>query len=487
MKHIKILVSLLVVLGFIAFPSVGVKASGPAGSWYSGIACQNLDQTNAANVTLSFYPEMNGASAFDYPDTIAAGGSKNWATVGTTLPGFPSSFTGSGVVSSTTPLACSVNTASTGTGTTANPYRLGANMGLSDTTIGPVVYVPQAVHTASGINSYISVQNTGSAATAVHVRYYNTAGVEVAAAAETATIPANSTKIFYQDSNPGLGSDFNASAKVTADDGVTPLGVAVAIYSPGTDPSSAGFASLNGVVAGAAKVFVPSYIRNFIGYNSGMAIQNIGTSSTTATVVFTFVDTVQGIKTYTLTRVILPNQSAMLWAPSVPELVGVDSLIQKTGSAVVTVANPATDKVVITVNQVNLSGDAQHIGQSSSYNAINDGAQTNTVFFPQYVKWVANKLVGGLTISNTTGTAGTCTITYAGQPGATETGVVLPANGSFSRYSPNVTALPDGFNAAVKVQCTQPVVGIVNMAAANGKGNADVYGDSSTANAGINQ
>jgi hypothetical protein len=490
---------LLAVVGFIAFPASSVKASGPTGSWASGIACQNLDNTNAASVTISFYQQMNATDVKDYSVTIPAGGSYNWFTLsGVSMPGFPTSFTGSGVVSSTTPLACTVNTQSGGTGTLANPYRLGANMGLSDKTIGPAIYIPQAVKFTGVIYSYLAVQNTGSANDAVTVRYYGSDGNEIVAAAETATIPANASQIFYQADNANLPGNFNGSAKVSSNDGTTPLGVAVAMYYSGTSNTTAGFLSFNGVPSGSGKAFVPSYYRKFAGYNSGLAVQNVGSAATVATATFTCVEPSPiGVQTLTKTSgSIAPNTSWLVFASSATELAPIDNAAwtNKNCSVVVTVANPATDKVVVSANLTNDgTGPATLAGQGGTFNAINDGDQTNTVSFPQYVKWFGNKLNSGIAVSNTTATDGTCTVTYSPSgafAGATETGVVLPANGNFSRFAASVASLPNGYNSAVSVTCTQPVVGIVNMGAYNnmpGTPNADVYGDSLTQTTGINK
>ncbi len=67
---------------------------------------------------------------------------------------------------------------------------------------------------------------------------------------------------------------------------------------------------------------------------------------------------------------------------------------------------------------------------------------------------------------------------------ANETAVPLAANGSIARYGPSVTNLPDGFNSAVTVVCSQDVVGIANLAVNAGSGR---YGDSFTQGNGLNQ
>jgi len=412
------------------------------------------------------------------------GGSMNWLTTsGSSMPGFPA-FTGSGVISSDKELSCNVNTQSTGTGTQANPFRLGTSSAFNSAMLGPTVFIPQAIKNLAGWNSYLAVQNTSSNSAAVQVRYYDpVAGTEIAAAAETATIPANASKIFYQNDNVNLPSGFNASAKVSANDGTSTLAVSVAIYRDATDYTRSQFLSYNGVASGSATVNVPRFVRKILGYNSGMAIQNVGAGDTTVHVVFTF----QG-STYTLnTPTIKPNTSYNLYAPNISQLLPVDSLGEalRQGSAVLHVANAATDRIVVSVNEDNQSGIATRLGQGSTYNARPGGSETTTIFFSQFTKNAIGIYNSGFQITNTTSTAGTCNIQYVGTGGAAanETNVTLPAKeaGSLIRYAPQIVLLPNNYNAGVRVTCTQPVVGIVNFSAAN------LYGDSFTQTTGLNQ
>jgi hypothetical protein len=143
-------------------------------------------------------------------------------------------------------------------------------------------------------------------------------------------------------------------------------------------------------------------------------------------------------------------------------------------------------EVVAIVNEDNRGGagiPVERAGQGSTYNAIADGTQTTTVSFAQIARKAGGIFSGGFQISNTTNIAGTCDITYAGAAAANET-VTLPASGSISRYGPNVANLPDGFNAGVSATCTQPVVGISNMAVEPGTGK---YGDTFLQGNGLNR
>lgn len=480
MKHLKFVVLFLAVLAMLIGPAQNVQAAGPTGNWATGIACQNLDNSDATgnDVTLTFYPEMNGTPiATTYSTTIAMGGSANWLTTsGSSMPGFPTGFLGSGIISAEYELSCNVNTQSTGTGTQANPYRLGTSGAFTSSMAGPNVYVPQVIKNLAGWNSYVAVQNTSASPVAAHIRYYNAStGAEIAAAAEAVTIPGGASKVFYQSDNANLPAGYNAGAKISADDGTSLLVATVAIYRDATDYTRSQFLSYNGVASGSSSVYVPRFVRNLAGYNSGIAIQNVGTADTVATVVFTF----EG-NAYTLTTpAIHPNTSYTAAAASIAALAPVDALANHQGSAVVTV--PAPGQIIVSINEDNQSGAPTRLGQGTTYNAPAAGTETTKIFFAQFVKnlTAGNVYNSGIQISNTTAIAGTCNVEYVGQPSANAT-LALPASGSLVLYAPNITLLNNGYNAGVRVTCTQKVTGIVNLSISG-------YGDSFTQTTGLNQ
>lgn len=482
MTKLSRLLALTLALALVLGVGYAAYAAGPAGSWASGIACVNLDSANDASITLTFYPQDSGSAALSYADTIPAGASKNYYTP-STPPGVPSGFLGSVVVASSTPVSCSVNTQKQSAGTQSDPYRIGTSAGVSEAEAAPTMYAPQVMKNLAGWNSYIAVQNTDSVDTSVTVTYKDANGNTVAGATETVTIPAQSTHIFYQDSNAGLPNNFIGAATISADNGTSKLAVVVNFYNDGSTSSKAQLHSYNGFASGANTLYVPRVVRNFYGYNSGLSIQNIGASDTTVKVTFNFAG-----NTYTYTSgAIAPGAALALYAPNMSELSGVDSLpqSQRFGSAVIEVLSGGP--VVAIVNEDNRGGagvPAERAGQGSTYNAIPAGSETNTVFFAQIARNAGGVFSGGFQVANTTSTNGTCSISYAGASAADETGVSLPANGSIARYAPSVANLPDGFNGAVTVTCDVPIVGISNLAVNPGSGR---YGDSFTQGNGLNQ
>jgi hypothetical protein len=480
MRIIKVIGVLTIVA--VMFTMIPVAyADAPPGNWVSGIACQNLE-SSPASITISFYPEGSSTAVLMYNDTIPANGSRNYYTP-STPPGLPDGFLGSAVVSSNTQLACNVNTQTTGTGTAAEPYRIGTSAGLADTETAATMYAPQVMKNLAGTwSSYIAVQNTDPANVEVDVTYKDSAGNDLPLAKETHSIPGFSNKVFYQASNANLPNDFVGAATIKANDGSSKLAVTVNFYNSGSSSETAQLHSYNGFSQGGTQLYVPRIVRNFYGYNGGLSIQNIGTSSTTVTIEFFFAG-----NNYSFTSgSIAPGAALPLYAPNISQLNPVDSLIvsQRFGSAMITSSG---SPIVAIVNEDNRGGPgvpSERVGQGSSYNAIAAGSQTDSLFFAQITRKAGGIFSGGFQVANTTTTNGTCNITYSGVPGANETNVSLPANGSFARYAPNVSGLPDGFNASVSVVCTQPVVGISNLAAEPGTGK---YGDSFTQANGLNR
>lgn len=481
MRVIKYIAFMLMVSVLLATPLSSVQAGSPPGTWVSGIACQNLDASNDATITISFYPENDSVAVLTYNDTILAGGNKNYYTPSSPA-GIPSGFVGSAVVSSSTQLACNVNTITTGAGTTTDPIRLGINAGFDDTHVSPTMYLPQLEKGFYGWNSYFVIQNPNSTDVDVTVTYKDRTGADVPSATETATISPNASKIFYQSDNTNLPSNFLGSAKVMSDDGTSPLAVVASFYNSGTDNTTAQIQSYNGFSSGAVKLFAPYVVRNYYGYNGGIAIQNIGTTETTVQITFVF----GGNEFVYSSPTILPGASLALYTPNITELNPVDgyTLQNRFGSAIIEAASGG--QIVAIINETNFGGAGvavERVGQGGTYNAFIDGQQTNTVFIPQFPRNAGGIWSGGLQIANTTNVAGTCDITYEGITAAKEVGVTLPASGSITRYGPNVANLPDGFNKSVTVVCTQPVFGIVNQAINPGSGKlGDTFGQSNGLN-----
>lgn len=458
-----------------------VKAQGPTGSWVSGITCQNLSP-DAASVTFQFYQNGQNTPSLSYPDTIAGNGTLKYFTANTPV-GLPANFFGSAVVSSDKPLFCSVNTQSTATGTTTSPYRIGTSSGLNEQQIGSIMYVPQITKTATW-NTYIAIQNTSSAAVEVKVQYYDrTTGAEVVAAAQTVSVAGNSGYVAYPETNINLPATFYGSAKITAINPTTAkIGVVVNFYNIGTDYQTSQLHSYTAFSTGAKTLYAPRIVRRYYGYNSGISVQNVGSVPTTLTLNFTFAN---GTPFSYTTPIVQPSASYIIYATNIDAIAAVDGFTMPQRFAALKVTADADGASIVGIINSDNRGNAsdnngvavpmENIGKGATINMVLDGTATNTLFFTQVTKHFSG-FSGGIVISNATNIAGSCNITFAGQPSTADmNGVGLPANGQISLYLPNNPNLANGFNAGVKAVCTQNVFGIYNQSIEAGYGK---YGDS---------
>ena len=494
MKRIRA-INILVVFALLLLSVSTVSAAGPAGSWVTGITCQNLNTSTQALVTFQFYQEGSSTPALSYPDTIPAGGTLKYFTPSTPA-GLPAPFSGSLTVSSDQPVTCNANLQSTGTGTSAAPYRIGTASALDSTQAGTTMYVPQITKQTPGYNTYVAVQNAGSASETFTVHYYDRAtGAEVAAAAETYTIAANSSKVVYPELNTHLPANWYGGAVIT---GTQPKAVIVSFYNTGANNTSAQFLVYDAFATGSTTLIIPRVVRRYYGYNSGFTIQNVSTVPTTITIHFKFKDG----STYTYTSAsVLPKASLILYSATLAALNPVDALPMqnRTGTATVT-ANAAGATIVGIVNMDNRGDPLDNNGNSVPVESVGKGASSNMgvlgqetfkVFFSQVPKNAGGIFTGGVIVANATATAGTCTFTFTGNPAATNGvplavggNVPLPASGQISFSLGGVVGLPDGFNASVTATCTQKVFGVSNFSANAGTGK---LGDSYVENNGYNQ
>jgi hypothetical protein len=473
MKRMRLVAVAIIVIASLLVSALGVSAQ--SGTWVSGIMVQNQSETEAADITITFYwaegEALAGQVAYTHYDTIAAGKAKSYYVP--SLAGLPENFVGSAVVSSNQPIAANLNTQlPSGAGATMeNPNRVGTASGVL--TGSTKLYFTQLMKAYYGWNSYMAVQNTSADTQAsATVVYYNAAGTQVAT--QTVTIKPNTTYIFRQADNANLAAGFEGSAVVTGNQALA--GVAN-FYAAGTDAASAQFQSYNAFGSGATKLYVPRLVKGYYGYEGGIKVQNVGTAATDVTITYYF-----GANNYAQTiSNLAPGAASSVYmggssAPAV--LAGVTG----SGGAVITSSG---QPIVATVNEDNRSE-----GRGITYNAILDGTQTTAVLFPQMTSRYYG-YSGGPQVQNVGSSAATVTATFSapGFPDVTNT-INLAPNASYSWFTPNVVS-GAGFNGSVVVVANQPIVGIANFSyradVQASDGWAANYGDSYVTYNGINK
>jgi len=467
----KLGVRALIALSTLALPLAsvsGVAAVGPTGTYSSGIACVNLGAA-AASIAITFYNADNGTAITTYSVPSSVAPKANVVLFTPSIPELPTSLQGSAVVSSDQQVACTADAQrSDGTpGTVAQPARSSTSESFDTAQAASTLYAPQVQKTfgnaTSGIyDSYVAVQNIESSAVTVTVSYVDRFGVAVVAANETVQIPAQASHYFYQSQNAFLPVGFVGSAKIAASDNTKKLAATVVLYNDGTTVAKSQMLSYNASGAGASKLTIPQWQRNYYGYQSGTSIMNVGATTTTITTTFTF----PGPNVYTRVDTIGPLKVTSLYAPNIAQLAPVDAFAVnlRVGSAIIQTAPGG-----LIVANANLRNDgactgtavcpaipANQVGVGGALNSFTDGTATTKAIVTRYPKALGGEIInGGFTIVNSTGSAATCDIEYVGS--INQLGVVLPANGIVSRYAPGVAGVVGGTQNPVSIVCTQPV------------------------------
>lgn len=465
MKAGRVLAILALGIVVLLVLGLGVAAQGPGGTWASGIQIVNQSDTDEAAITITFY-RTDGTVALVFPDTIPAGKSRAYY-VPAHIPGLEDGFIGSAVVASNQPVAAILNTANTAPGTEGDPKRLGSAIGVSDP--ATEVFAPYLRKAYYSRNSYVAVQNTSGSAATVYVSYRDGSGAALPAAGETAVVPADSAKIFYQDANANLPSGFYGSAVITS---TAPLAVVVNNANESTSYQTSGFESYNGFSSGASatKLYLPKLTINYYDYQTGFQIQNAGSVAATMAMSYTFGST----SYYKTSPSIEPGAAWSVYLANDAKS-GLPDGLSGPGSAIVTSDQPMVG-VVIEVND--------GLGYSVISSAVPDGSGTSTVLFPKFDRTYYD-YNGGIQVQNlgTETTTMQATFSLAGQTDVTVASDPVAPGGSAYWYGPDVPGLTDWFYGSVVVVSLedQPIAGVYTSR------NEVLKGDSYTAYNGIQE
>lgn len=353
----------------------------------SGFQVQNLG-TATANITIVYY-NKDGSEAGRQPDTIPASSSKTY--FGSTMS-VGAGFNGSVVISSDQPVVAITNL--------INPSLIDSYGGFSGG--ATALNLPLIQKGNFGIDSWISVQNAGTADATISIAY--TPGLSGSAgAAETATIKPGAAATFFQKNKADLGTTFVGSAKVTSTNG-QPI---VAVVNQETQDgkqllSYGGFTS-----SGSTTVAAPLVVANNFGQFTGIQIQNVGSAAGDVTVTYSNNTAVAG---GTICPTPSPKVVTGVAAGSTTTVIqaggtgaAFDSQFASctfVGSATITSAQP----LVVIVNQI-LGGSG------SSYAGVDPSATTASVSAPLIQ---ANNFgtFSGVQVQNTGSAATQVTVTY---------------------------------------------------------------------------
>ncbi len=406
MKKVTILLTLLMTLALASI--VGAEPQ----SYSSSIQVQNLDESNTANIVITFFDKSG--NPVTHSDTVAAGGSNTYFP----LPKIAAGFDGSAVISSDREVAAIVNVV-------ADNITFGASYG-GFTQGAETVALPLIMRGNGGFNTWFNVQNAGGADTTVTIDYANNTSCPSTAI----SIPQGAAVTIEQKDMTCLGTKYVGAATVTAASGGS---IVASVMEVGATTLFAynGFAG-----GGATNPVIPLVNSNNSNYVTGLQLQNVGSSSTSVTVSYT---PAGGIGTAcTETKTIGSGASATFafyaFGPGTePGNAGTNNCTvgqRFVGSAVVS-NNTTSQPLVGIVNQLNLAA-----AKGSAYNAFDPASATDTVVMPLIMDRNSG-FYTGMNVINVGSGSSTVTCTYVKSSDnttvKTDTSGSLAPNQAFNR------------------------------------------------------
>lgn len=341
-------IALFLVVGLITLLLFSTAAAQPA-SYDSGFQVQNLSATDDANVVITYY-NKDGSVDTTVSATIAADSSTTFFPIGASV-----GFDGSVVISSDQEIAAITNVLGDG-------FDFGASYGGFSAGAASV-NLPLIMKDNYDYSTWFNVQNAGSADTTVTVTYGGTS------CTETATIEPGAAATFDQATNSCLASGFVGAATVTADSGGS---IVATVIETGVSTLYA----YNGFTGSSTEPVMPLVQANNVGYQTGVQIQNTGSSSTSVTVSYTPAGTGTAC-TETQTIAAGESETFALYAMSLPGSTSTTCTFGQhfIGSGEVT-GNTTDQGLVAIVNQTDF------IDKGSAYNAFDPASATTTLVMP---------------------------------------------------------------------------------------------------------
>lgn len=240
--------------------------------YYTWFNVQNASSTDAS-VSVEYIPGSSGSAHTEGPVVIKPGASHSFDQHDLTALG--TTFVGSAVVSSDQPIVATVMQVGE---TYKNMMGYNGFAGGSDT-----VSLPLVMANNNGFYTAFQVQNIGTSSTGITVSYGSNIGGTFAPTDETATLAANESMTFFQNSGQFASDTYIGSATITS--GGEPIvaivnqvkmtGVVLGTAYNGFDPTAA-----------TEKVSAPLVMANNSGYYTGIQVMNVGGAPTDITVTY---------------------------------------------------------------------------------------------------------------------------------------------------------------------------------------------------------
>jgi len=398
-------------------------------AYTAGVQVQNLTATAASGV-ISFY-NADGTSACGPSFTVPASGSFTMFPLDTCVP---AGFNGSAVVSSDQQVAAIVNVLGNN-GVAAAAYD-GIQTGAT------TVQVPLLMKGNFGFDTWLRVQNVGSAATDITMNYTD------GTAATVKNVAAGAAATFDQSAEPHSVTVFGGSATASQPVAVTAI-----------EENAKTLFAYDGFTAGSTNPVIPLVNANNFGFISGLGVKNSGSAATNVTISYT--PSGPGLGTACTETQNIPaggTATFALGAFTLGVAAGTTTNCARgatfVGAAQVT-ANSASQPLTVIVNQLNNT-----TGAGEAYSAFDPTAATSSVVAPLIMDRNFNYFTG-MSIMNVGTGPTSITCSFSGS-GVTQSTASVAAGAAFTVLQ--VNAIGNGYvgSATCNAGAGGKIVGIVN-------------------------
>ncbi len=461
------IVSLLVLT--LVMGAVGVSASGgpPGGGFYSGQTIQNVSTQDAA-VSVTLYSMDTPPTTYTKDWPIPSGGAVTFFA--SDVPGVPTGFIGSAVVSSDQPVKAVVNVTNRKSGangieggTAAAQYR-----GIDDASTGTLLVFPLAKAAFGPKTTAFYIQNAGSANATFTAKFLMGTGLTDPAPVEysyTSPSLAPGQMAVIVPADAGVPNSRIGSLTVTSTEKLAGM---VLEYETTTSPALI----LQGTTGFTAndfdtRILFPVVKKQLGGRSTGLQVQNVSDVAVNVTMVYRGAGGSCSAP-FTATepvRTLQPKQSTTY----------LDSTLLPAGCLASAEAT-ATGNIAGVVNEAFLPCGAGCTQRATTYAAFPAKVATTKLVAPVFKEDFGGKR-SGLSVQNVGGSDATATVVFkVGTSTYTYNNLLIPAGQSallldMSNTTVYPTAnwtggsrLPDGSLAAVTITANQPIIGIINEA-----------------------
>ena len=407
-------------------------------------SASGLDAVSFANTTSGWVAGVTGGATSAGVIAASTNAGATWVTQA--IPSGVSALTGVSAGSST-------NAWAVGIASGQGPYGIDAAVILGTSNAGitwsaqaytypgmPRQGILPALSNAAygGYTTAAYIQNLGAAPASVQINYYDAGGNPVGSG-DSNIIQPNATWTVRQDNGRSFAAGQAGTGVIL---GSQPLAAFVNEFAPAGDATS-----YTGITSGVGSTLYAPAIANvaYGGYTTGIGLVNLSASPTNITV--TYRDGTGA----TIANQNLPNVAAGAYQGVYSGTAGLPSGFAGTATITSSAGNLAA--------VVNETGPGN---QLSSYGAVAAGSTTS--FAPVALNNAYGGYNTGMAIQNTTGSAGTVTITYYDSTGtATVKTSPIVANGYLAVYQGTDIPIAGAYTA--KLTSSVPVAAIVNEVA----------------------